>query len=209
VAGATETKSGSAPDASAATSAAATKGERTRAAILDRAVDLASVEGLEGLTIGRLAGDLGMSKSGLFAHFGSKEDLQLATVAAAADRFRRVVIEPSMEAPGGAPRLRAMAERYFDYLGTFAGGCFWGATASEYDDRPGPVRDAIAASLDAWMAELVRQSEAAGIADPDRFAFELYAVVMGANSRFRLSGDRRVFDLARAALTRLEAELPA
>jgi AcrR family transcriptional regulator len=191
------------------TKVGATKGERTRAAILERAVDLATVEGLEGLTIGRLATDLGMSKSGLFAHFGSKQDLQLATVAAAADRFRTVVIEPSLTAPDGAPRLRAMGEHYLEYLDTFAGGCFWGSTASEYDDRPGPVRDAIAAAMDAWIAELVRQSEAAGIADPDRYAFELYSVVMGANSRYRLTGDRRIFDFARAALARLDAELPA
>jgi AcrR family transcriptional regulator len=187
----------------------ATKGERTRAAILDRAVDLASVEGLEGLTIGRLASELGMSKSGLFRHFGSKQDLQLATVAAAADRFRAMVIEPARDAPDGAPRLRAMGERYLDYLYSFPGGCFWGATASEYDDRPVPVRDAIAASMDAWMAELVRQAKAAGIDDPERYAFELYAVVMAANSRWRLSGDRRTFDLARAALGRLDAELSA
>jgi AcrR family transcriptional regulator len=186
----------------------ATKGEQTRAAILDRAVDLASVEGLEGLTIGRLASDLGMSKSGLFRHFGSKQDLQLATVAAARDRFVAMVLAPAGSAPDGAPRLRAMAEHYLDYLHSFPGGCFWGATASEFDDRPGPVRDAIAASLDAWMAELVRQAEAAGIADPDRYAFELYAVVMAANARWRLSGDPRAFDLARAALARMEAELP-
>jgi len=189
------------------TKASRSKGERTRAAILGRAVDLASVEGLERLTIGRLAADLGMSKSGLFAHFGSKLDLQLATVAAAAERFVAMVIAPSLDAPDGAPRLRAMAEHYFDYIATFEGGCFWGSTASEYDDRPGPVRDAIAASMEAWIVELVRQSEAAGVTDPDRYAFELYAVVMGANSRYRLSGDRRVFDLARAALARLEAEL--
>ena len=189
--------------------ASATKGERTRAAILDRAVDLASVEGLEGLTIGRLATDLGMSKSGLFRHFGSKQDLQLATVGAARDRFVAMVLEPASAAPDGAPRLRAMAEHYLDYLHSFPGGCFWGATASEFDDRPGPVRDAIAASLDAWMAELVRQATAAGIADPDRYAFELYAVITAANARWRLSGDRRTFDLARAALARLEAELPA
>jgi AcrR family transcriptional regulator len=189
--------------------ASATKGEQTRAAILDRAVDLASVEGLEGLTIGRLASDLEMSKSGLFRHFGSKQDLQLATVGAARDRFVAMVLEPASTAPDGAPRLRAMAEHYLDYLHSFPGGCFWGATASEFDDRPGPVRDAIAASLDAWMAELVRQASAAGIADPDRYAFELYAVVMAANARWRLTGDRRTFDLARAALARLEAELPA
>jgi AcrR family transcriptional regulator len=188
--------------------ASATKGERTRAAILDRAVDLASVEGLEGLTIGRLASDLRMSKSGLFRHFGSKQDLQLATVGAARDRFVAMVLEPALAAPDGAPRLRAMADHYLDYLDSFPGGCFWGATASEFDDRPGPVRDAIAASMDAWMAELVRQSKAAGIADPDRYAFELYAVVMAANARWRLTGDRGVFDLARAALARLEAELP-
>jgi AcrR family transcriptional regulator len=188
--------------------ASATKGERTRAAILDRAVDLASVEGLEGLTIGRLASELRMSKSGLFRHFGSKQDLQLATVGAARDRFMAMVLEPASAAPDGGPRLRAMAEHYLDYLYSFPGGCFWGATASEFDDRPGPVRDAIAASLDAWMAELVRQASAAGIADPDRYAFELYAVVMAANARWRLTGDRGAFDLARAALARLEAELP-
>jgi AcrR family transcriptional regulator len=187
----------------------ATKGERTRAAILDRAVDLASAEGLEGLTIGRLAAELGMSKSGLFAHFGSKQELQLATVAAAAERFRVAVIEPAMAAPDGAPRLRAMGERYLDHLDLYSGGCFWGATSLEYDDRPGPVRDAVAGALEAWLGELERQAAIAGVADPQRFAFELYAVVMGANSRFRLSGDRKVFDYARDALGRLEAELPA
>ena len=192
-----------------ASATSGSKGEQTRAAILERAVDLASAEGLDGLTIGRLAAELRMSKSGLFAHFGSKQELQLATVGAARDRFIAMVLEPASAAPDGAPRLRAMAERYLDYLYSFPGGCFWGATASEFDDRPGPVRDAIAASLDAWMAELVRQATAAGIADPDRYAFELYAVVMAANARWRLTGDRRSFDIARAALARLEAELPA
>ena len=134
------------------------KGAQTRAAILDRAVDLASVEGLEGLTIGRLAAELRMSKSGLFAHFGSKQELQLATVEAAAERFRAAVIEPALGAPDGAPRLRAMGERYLAHLDLYSGGCFWGATSAEYDDRPGPVRDAIAAALDAWLAELERQA---------------------------------------------------
>jgi AcrR family transcriptional regulator len=197
------------PSATTRSEDGATKGERTRAAILERAVDLATVEGLEGLTIGRLAADLGMSKSGLFAHFGSKQELQLATVAAAGERFAATVVAPALSEPDGGPRLRAMAENYFAYLETFPGGCFWGATAAEFDDRPGPVRDAIATTMELWMAELVRQSKLAGIADPERFAFELYAVVMGANSVFRLSRDRGVFDLARAALTRLEAELPA
>src|SRR6188472_2496717 len=109
------------------------KGAETRAAILDRAVDLASVEGLEGLTIGRLAAELQMSKSGLFAHFGSKQELQLATIAAAAERFRAAVIAPALELPDGAPRLRAMSERYLDRLQDYSGGCFFAATSVEYD----------------------------------------------------------------------------
>ena len=184
------------------------KGSQTRASILDRAVDLASVEGLEGLTIGRLATELRMSKSGLFAHFGSKQELQLATVRAAAERFKGRVIDPALEFPDGAPRLRAMAERYLARLEDYSGGCFWSATSAEYDDRPGPVRDAIAASLDAWLRELERQAEIAGVEQPERFAFELFSLVMGANSRYRLSGDRRVFEYAREAIERLLAELP-
>lgn len=184
------------------------KGNQTRASILDRAVDLASVEGLEGLTIGRLATELQMSKSGLFAHFGSKQELQLATVSAAAERFTAAVIAPALELPDGAPRLRAMAERYLDQLEDYSGGCFWSATSAEYDDRPGPVRDAIATSLDAWLRELERQAGIAGVEQPERFAFELFSLVMGANSRYRLSGDRRVFEYAREAIERLLAELP-
>ena len=185
-------------------------GAETRAAILDRAVDLASVEGLEGLTIGRLAADLEMSKSGLFAHFGSKQELQLATIGAAAERFSAAVIAPSLGAADGVPRLRAIADAYLVHLegGRYQGGCFWAATSAEYDDRPGPVRDAIAAALDSWLGELERQARAAGSRDPARFAFETYAVVMGANFRYRMSGDRKVFDYARDAVARLLAELP-
>jgi AcrR family transcriptional regulator len=184
------------------------KGSDTRTAILDRAVDLASVEGLEGLTIGGLAAELRMSKSGLFAHFGSKQELQLATVEAAAARFRENVIVPSLDAPEGAPRIRAMGERYLDQLDSYSGGCFWAATSAEYDDRPGPVRDAIAGALDAWLGELERQARVAGVERPERFAFELYALVMGVNTRYRLSGDERVFEYAREALDRLLVELP-
>jgi AcrR family transcriptional regulator len=183
------------------------KGAETRAAILDRAVDLASAEGLEGLTIGCLATQLEMSKSGLFSHFGSKQELQLATVEAAAQRFTRAVIEPAAEAADGLPRLRAMGEAYLAHLegDAYAGGCFWVATSAEYDDRPGPVRDAIAAALDAWLGEIERQAEVACLPEPNRVAFELYAVVMGANSRYRISKDRRVFAYARDAVERLLA----
>jgi AcrR family transcriptional regulator len=189
----------------------ATKGAQTRAAILDRAVDLASAEGLEGLTIGRLAAELEMSKSGLFAHFGSKQELQLATVGAAAARFSADVIGPASAAPDGAPRLRALADAYMAHLdrNDYSGGCFWAATSAEYDDRPGPIRDAIAGALDAWLGELERQARLAGARDPERLAFELYAVVMGANSRYRLSGDRRVFGYARNAIERLLKEVSA
>jgi AcrR family transcriptional regulator len=187
----------------------ASRGEATRASILSRAVDLASVEGLEGLTIGRLASDLEMSKSGLFAHFGSKQELQLAVVGAAAEHFRTTVIEPAGTAAEGAARLRAMAGAYLGHLasGPYPGGCFWGAASAEYDDRPGPVRDAIAAALDSWLAQLERQAHIAGSPDPAGLAFELYAVVMGANSRYRLSGDREVFGQARSIVDRLLAEL--
>jgi AcrR family transcriptional regulator len=192
------------------TSAPQGRGAVTRAAILERAVDLASAEGLDGLTIGRLAADLEMSKSGLFAHFGSKQELQLEAVAAAARRFAAAVIEPAGEAPEGAERLRAIGDAYLAHLdrGAYSGGCFWAATSTEFDDRPGPVRDAIAAALDGWLGELERQARIAGATEPGRFAFELYAVVMAANSRFRLSGDRAVFGYARQAIERLLGELP-
>jgi AcrR family transcriptional regulator len=187
----------------------ATKGAATRAAILDRGVDLAAAEGLEALSIGRLASELGMSKSGLFAHFGSKQELQLAIVGAAATRFAATVLERAQGAPDGAERLRAMASAYLAHLDSdpYPGGCFWGATSAEYDDRPGPVRDAIAGAIDAWLGELERQARIAGVADPERLAFELYAVVMGANSRYRLSGDRRVFGFARDSVEALLGEM--
>jgi len=187
------------------------KGATTRAAILERAVDLASIEGLEGVTIGRLAAELEMSKSGLFAHFGSKQELQLAAVETAARRFAAAVIEPALAAPEGAPRLRAIADAYLEHLDrdAYSGGCFWAATSVEYDDRPGPVRDAIAAALDTWLEELERQARIAGASEPGRLAFELYAVVMAANSRHRLSGDRAAFGHARQAIDRLLDELPS
>src|SRR5215217_6715076 len=113
------------------------KPRRTREAILERAVDLASLQGLEGLSIGRLASDVEMSKSGLFAHFGSKQDLQLAAVDAAAQRFIDAVVRPALGSEQGEPRLRALVHGYLDYLEAqvFPGGCFWAAAAIEFDDR--------------------------------------------------------------------------
>jgi AcrR family transcriptional regulator len=177
----------------------------TREAILQRAVDLASAEGLEGLTIGRLAAETGMSKSGLFRHFGSKEELQLAAIEAASRRFVAEVIEPALAAEEGAPRLRAICEHYIGHLErqVFSGGCFWGAVSAEFDDRPGPVRDRVGGAVAAWVGELARQAEIAGVDDPERLAFEILSLGQGANSRYRLLGDERAFGWAREAYARI------
>ncbi len=182
----------------------ATKAVSTRAAILERAVDVASVEGLEGLTIGRLANELQMSKSGLFAHFGSKEDLQLATIDAAAARFYGEVVAPAQHEQEGYPRLTAYCERYIDYLEhrVFAGGCFWAAAATEFDDRPGPVRDVVRAGVVNWLGELERQAAIAGVDDAAELAFEIYSLGLGANACSRLLADERAFSQARAVIAR-------
>jgi AcrR family transcriptional regulator len=177
----------------------------TREAILERAVDLASAEGLEGLTIGRLAAETGMSKSGLFRHFGSKQELQIAAIEAGARRFIAEVVVPALEAEEGAPRLRALCEHYIRHLErqVFSGGCFWGAISTEFDDRPGPVRDRIRGGVAAWTGELARQAEIAGVDDPERLAFEILALGQGANARVRLLGDERAFGWAREAIERI------
>src|SRR3954453_14605281 len=117
-------------------------GERSRAAILREAARLATVEGLDGLSLARLAGAVGMSKSGLFAHFGSKEELQLATIDAASAIFDELVVEPAAEAPAGIPRLRAYIERFLAHVeeGVFPGGCFFVSAMGELGTHAGPVR---------------------------------------------------------------------
>jgi AcrR family transcriptional regulator len=190
--------------------AAKAKPQSSRGAILDRAVDLASEEGLEGLTIGRLASEMQMSKSGLFGHFGSKEELQLATVDAAAQRFIREVVAPVMDLPAGAERLRALCDRYVGYMErqVFPGGCFWASAAAEFDGRPGPVRDAVRDQSAAWLGALESEARTAGAAEPKQLAFELQSLAQGANFAFQLFGDRDAFSRARAAIDRLLAELP-
>jgi AcrR family transcriptional regulator len=186
----------------------ASKASRTRAAILERAVQLASAEGLEGVTIGRLAEELHMSKSGLFSHFGSKEDLQLATVETAAKYFYETVVAPALAEPEGRQRLHAYCERYLEYMQreVFAGGCFWAAASAEFDDRPGPVRDAVYTGVKGWIGELERQAELAGAPDPPALAFEIYSFGLGANTYSRLLDDRKSFTRARAAIERRLAE---
>lgn len=179
----------------------------TRERILDHAVQLASAEGLESLTIGRLAADLGLSKSGLFGHFGSKEELQLATINAGAEIFGRTVIRPAKDVPAGAQRLSRLVHNFVDYLeqATFEGGCFWGSVAAEFDNRPGPVREMIKEKLSVWLDLLQEQAAEAGVDDPEQSAFELYSICQGANYWYQLYGDPAVFDRARATLTRLLA----
>jgi AcrR family transcriptional regulator len=192
------------------------RGRRTRESILATAVDLASVEGLGGLTIGRLATELNMSKSGLFAHFGSKEELQLATIEAAREIFIAEVVAPARAAEPGLPRLATLIEAKLDYLhrGVFAGGCFFDAVRSEYDSRrPGPVRDAILEEFGSWsrlVADMVRTAQRAGHldpdADPDQVAFELDALGGAPNVRYQFDGDEASFDRARRAVReRLDA----
>jgi AcrR family transcriptional regulator len=180
----------------------ATEPTGTREAILARAVDIASAEGLEGLTIGRLAADLEMSKSGLFGHFGSKEELQLATVNAAAERFAAEVVGPAKTKPDGGERLRALCEGYVSHLerSVYPGGCFWMAVTTEFDDRPGRVRDLIRDWMQAWLGELERNARLGGFEEPDRLAFELFAVVQGASSVNRLFGKPEAFAWARRSV---------
>ena len=193
-------------------------GERSRRAILDASARLATVEGIDGLSIGRLAQAIGMSKSGLYAHFGSKEELQLATIATAEEVYETDVIEPAMELPDGLPRVEALCERFLTHIesGVFPGGCFFASVAAELDTRPGPVRDRIAAFQSRW-SELIasglragqRQGEVAPDASVEQLTFEINALLAHANTVFVLYGDRTAFERARRAIgERVEGARP-
>lgn len=185
------------------------KGELTRRSILELAMDIASAEGLEGLTIGRLARALRMSKSGLFAHFGSKTGLQVATVEEAAALFIEEVVSPALAAPPGIRRLWALCDCWLSYVErrVFRGGCFFAAAGAEFDSRPGPVRDLIADKSRQWLAALAeavrRAQEAGGLdpnIDPEQLAFEVNGYNLSANWMRELLGQERAFARARTAL---------
>jgi AcrR family transcriptional regulator len=196
-----------------------TKGERTRHAILTTAADLATEEGLDPLSIGRLAEATGLSKSGLFAHFGSKEELQIATVEHAASLFVDAVIAPARAAPKGLPRVWALCDHKIGYLErqVFPGGCFFAATSVEFSHRPGPVRDRIEEMLRSWLSYLehaVQQAQEAGelvdTLSAREITFELDSFGMAANWQYRVFGDPAVYDDARRAIReRLESLRPA
>jgi AcrR family transcriptional regulator len=202
-------------DASAARSRAArarrSDGVQSHAAILEAAARLATVEGIEGLSIGRLADEVGMSKSGLFAHFGSKEELQLATIEAASDVFAARVTGPATDAPTAAERLHALVDGYLRYLedDTFPGGCFFASVLAEVDMRPGAVRDRLVAFLGGWVGELeqaVRDAQAEGAVDagedPAQLVFEVGAALLYANTRYVVSRDHEPIERARRAIER-------
>jgi len=182
---------------------------RTRQEILALAADLASAEGLEGLTIGRLAAELRMSKTGIFAHFGSKEELKVATVNRAKEVFLEQVVKPALAKARGLSRLQAMLASWLKYVehGVFRGGCFFAAASLEFDSRPGRVRDEVAALTKAWMDALRNeiacakaQKEIASGTVPVQLAFELHAYVQEANWAYKLYGDRSAFSRARRAI---------
>jgi AcrR family transcriptional regulator len=196
-----------------------TKRERTRDAILETAAALATQEGLDPLSIGRLAEATGMSKSGLFAHFGSKEELQLATVDHAAVMFVAEVIDPARAAPRGLARVWALCDRMIDYAErqVFPGGCFFACTSFEFNNKPGPVRDRIGEMLRSWLSYLehaVEQAQAAGELEatigPRELAFQLDSFAQAANAQFQMFRDPEVFAQARRAVhDRLETLRPA
>jgi AcrR family transcriptional regulator len=185
------------------------RGEKTRQDILEAAVHIASAEGLEGLTIGRLADDLHLSKSGLFAHFGSKEELQLAVVGKARDIFVREVVDRAFKRERGLVRLLAMLDEWLAYVGrsVFRGGCFFMASAIEFDSRPGQVRDLIAALSQSWLDAIegeARYAQALGQLDTRidtaQLAFELHALGHEANWYYNLFQDKRAFERARTGV---------
>ena len=186
------------------------RGMRTRQSILVHAAKVGSAEGLEAVSLQRLADDLGISKSGLFAHFGSKEELHMATVEAAAQIFTDEVIRPALKQPRGIGRVWALCSSWLSYVerAVFPGGCFFWAVAEEFDSRkPGPVRDSVLEKKAYWSYSLqraVREAQVAGEIDPDvdpeQLAWELDSLLGGANSGFKGGDGARALERGRRAI---------
>jgi AcrR family transcriptional regulator len=186
-------------------------GKNTREAIVREAVSLATLDGLEGLSIGNLAGALDMSKSGIYAHFGSKQDLQLATVDEAGRIFQAEVIEPALAAAPGLAQLVAVCDAFFDHLmrRTFPGGCFFAGAVLEMGARPGPVKEQVAAFQSGFTAQIrefiitaLGQHEIPADEDPDALAFELNGIILAANANFVLREDPAALNMARNIVRR-------
>jgi AcrR family transcriptional regulator len=183
-------------------------GERSRRTILDAAAKLATVDGLEGLSIGRLADHIGMSKSGLYAHFGSKEELQLAAIETAGAIFEAEVIAPAERGATPLEKIEVLCEQFLSHVErrVFPGGCFFASAAAELDTHPGAVRERISEFQRDWadlLVQLVRQAQAAGqlrAEDPDQLVFELNGYLIMANMAFLLYGSNEPIDRAREAV---------
>ena len=193
---------------------AVTKGDETRSAILGRAIDLASSVGLVGVTIGRLSRDLGMSKSGLFAHFRSKEALQLEVIEAAAERFTDEVVRPAFRAAAGEPRLRSLFDNWVAWAASrdMRGGCLFVQASVEFDDQGGMVRERLVEIQRTWLdalAEAARRAVAVrhfhDRLDADQFAYALYSLMLGYHHAWRLLHDPRAEDRLRTAFEALLA----
>ncbi|MFE3286752.1 TetR/AcrR family transcriptional regulator, partial [Streptomyces sp. NPDC059233] len=198
------------------------RGNQTRRTVLDRTMSIASVDGLEGLSLGKIAADLGLSKSGVFALFGSKEDLQLATVRAAVDVFVEQVVRPVRAEPAGLAKVWRVCELWLGYSGRriFPGGCFFYSVSAEFDSRPGPVRDEIAKARSDWtryIERLLDEARQAGgfredfdPADVPQLAFEAIALMELANAHSVLHEDPLAYERAgRGILGRLRAAAAA
>lgn len=187
---------------------ATSKGAATREAILERAYEMARFAGIEGLSLGPLAQAVGMSKSGVFAHFGSREELQLAVLEAAAARFGEYVLIAALPQARGLPRLRAIMRNWFEWGRLEAGGCVLVGSVSEYDDRPGPLRDLVVRNEQRWRSELQRAAQLAidcghlRDGDTDQYAFELYAMPLAMLHEAGLFGYERARRHGDAALER-------
>jgi AcrR family transcriptional regulator len=186
-------------------------GARTREAIVREAVPLATLDGLEGLSIGNLAGALDMSKSGIYAHFGSKQDLQLATVDEAGRIFEAEVVQAALDAAPGLAQLVALCDAFFDHLKrhTFPGGCFFAGAVLEMGTRPGPVKEQIAAFqsgfsglIRGFIVTALEQHELPSDEDPDQLTFELNGIILAANSNFVLRDDPAVLRTAKNIVRR-------
>ncbi|MES2931937.1 MAG: TetR/AcrR family transcriptional regulator [Pseudomonadota bacterium] len=187
------------------------KGELTRAAILDMALDLASRDGLEGLTIGLLADKMGMSKSGVFAHFGSREDLQIEVVKLYHRQFEQEVFYPSMQEPRGLARLRSMFSHWINRVSIeIASGCIYISGAVEYDDRPGAIRDELVGMVKAWrhaLLKCVQQGMELGVLksdiDADQMVYEMYGLILAVHHDARFLNINGSIDRAQAGFERL------
>jgi AcrR family transcriptional regulator len=187
------------------------KGEMTRAAILDVALELASRDGLEGLTIGVLADRMNMSKSGVFAHFGSREDLQMEVIKLYHLRFEQEVFYPSVKEPRGLPRLEAMFERWVRRVSVeIASGCIYISGAVEYDDRPGPIREQLVSMVQAWQQALLRCVQQAvdcgdlkADTDSQQMVFEMYGLILALHHDARFLRIPGAIDRARRGFERL------